>query len=170
MRRVRAGLLRFRNLFRRDHLERELADELDTHVQMHTNDNIRAGMAPDEARRQAILALGGIEQTKERYRDRRAVPLLEAFLQDLRFGVRTLRKNPAFAFGAVGALAIGMGANVIIFSIANALILRPLPAANPEQLVRAYTGGFSNTSYAEYLESAIAARPCPDLPPFKASR
>ena len=82
MRRLRAALIRFTNLFRRGRLERELAAEMEGHLQLHVDDNLKAGMTPAEARRQAIIALGGVEQAKEQYRDRRGFPGLETLLQD----------------------------------------------------------------------------------------
>jgi hypothetical protein len=79
---------RLRSLFRRERLDRELNDELAAHLEMHLADNLRAGMSPDNARRDALLKLGGVEQTKESYRERRGLPLLESLLQDVRFGLR----------------------------------------------------------------------------------
>src|SRR5688572_20747615 len=95
-RRARATVLRLTNLFRRGRLERELAAAMESHLQLHIDDNLKAGMHPAEARRQAIIALGCVEQAKEQYRDRRGLPPLEAFLQDVHFAGRMLRKQPAF--------------------------------------------------------------------------
>src|SRR5258708_13086733 len=147
---VRAGFHRVRNSFRTGRLERALADELEAHLQLHIDDNVRAGMSPDDARRHALLSLGGVESVKEHYRDRRGIPMLEVILKDLRFGLRLLRKQPAFTFGAVAALTIGVAANVLVFSIANALVIRPLPISDPGAVVRAYVDGYSNTPYADY--------------------
>jgi predicted permease len=152
MKYVRAGLRRFRDLFRTDRLERDLADELEAHLQLHTDDNVRAGMCPDDARRHALLSLGGVESVKEHYRDQRGIPMLEVILKDLGFGLRLLRKQPAFTFGAVATLTIGVAANVLVFSIANALVIRPLPISDPGQVVRAYVDGYSNTPYSDYVD------------------
>ena len=92
---LRAWLSRLAGLFHKSRRDRELADELESHLQMHMDDNLRRGMTAEEARRQAHLQLGGVEQTKEIYRDRRGLPALETVLQDIRFAARMLAKSPA---------------------------------------------------------------------------
>ncbi len=133
---LRAWLMRLFGVFASGRSERELSDELDAHLQHHIDDNLRAGMSSDEARRRAVLALGGLEQTKERYRDRRGLPLLESWLRDLRYGVRTLLKSPGFALAGVVILGLGIGANAAIFTVVNAVVLRPLPFPDSDRIVR----------------------------------
>src|SRR2546428_8250319 len=101
---LRAWLLRFGGVFLKKRQERELAAEMESHLQMHIEDNLRAGMSAAEARREAPMKAGGVDQKKENYRERRGLPLLETFLQDLRYPARTLRKNTAVT--AVGPLAL----------------------------------------------------------------
>lgn len=152
MRTLRALLLRVIGLFRGRASERELSAELESHLDMHTADNIRAGMARDEARRQAVIAMGGIEQTKERYRERRSFQWIEELTQDIRFSTRLLLKDRGFTLTAVIVLGLGIGANAAIFSVVDALVLRPLPYHNPDRLVMIWEDardiGFPNNTPA----------------------
>ncbi len=135
MRRLRAWFIRLGGLFRRDRREAELSAELESHLQFHIEDNLRAGMTPDEARRAARIKLGGVQQTKELYRERKGLPLIETFLQDLRFGLRMLAKNGGFAAAAVLALGLGTGANTAIFSVVDAVLLHSLPYRDASRLM-----------------------------------
>ncbi len=135
MRSLRAWLLRLRGSFRKQRLERDVSAEIESNLQLHINDNLRAGMAPEEARRQALLKLGGVEQTKEAYRDRAGIPALETLFRDLRYGLRMLRRNRAFTVAAVLSLALGIGASTAVFSILDTVFLRPLPYPDSGRLV-----------------------------------
>src|SRR5262249_35324853 len=136
MRRLRAFFLRFAGLLRRQRRERELADELESHFQLHVEDNLRAGMSRDEARRSALLKFGGVEKTKEEYRDRGSLPAIEAILRDFYYGARMLRRSPSYTAMALVALALGIGANTAIFSVVNAVVIEPLPYPHADRLVR----------------------------------
>ena len=135
-----------RNLFTRGQVERELDAELRTYVDMLTDEKVAAGIPAADARREARIESGGIEQVKEQVRAVRSGATLEQFMQDLAYGWRVLRRNPAFTLVAVSTLGIGLGATIAIFSVVNAVLLRPLPYADPEALFSVstmhYTGEF----------------------------
>src|SRR5687767_2933519 len=111
MKTVRAWLMRVFGVFGSTRAERELAAEIESHLQLHIDDHIRAGLSPQEARRRAVLALGGVERTKEEYRDRRGLPAFESLVRDLRYGTRALIKSPGFALAGVIILGLGIGVN-----------------------------------------------------------
>ena len=124
-----------RALFRRRRVESELDRELRLHLELETEENIRRGMAPDEARRRALVAFGGVEQTKEAVRDERETRWLDEISADVRYALRGFRRQPWFTATAVLLLALGIGANVAIFSVVHRLILRPLPFSDGNRMV-----------------------------------
>ena len=131
---LRASWMRLRSLFCKEQFDRELTEELANHVEMHIEDNLRAGMTPEEARRNALLKLGGLEQTKESVRDQRTLPFLESLFQDLRFALRLLRKSPAFTATAVLTLALGIGATAAMFGVVYSLLFDPFPYQGADRL------------------------------------
>lgn len=135
MRGMRAWFRRLLGLFRKSKRDAEFAAELQSHLQLHIEDNLRAGMTPESARRDALMKLGGLEQTKENYRDRRGLPFLEIALQDFRFALRTLRKSSGFTAIAVLTLALGIGANTAIFTVVYGVVFRPLPFPEANRVV-----------------------------------
>jgi putative ABC transport system permease protein len=158
-----AWMKRLRNVFTSRRVEREISEELRFHVERQAALNLEKGMSPEEARLAALRAFGGVEQIKEESRDLRGVRLLNDLAQDLRYGLRMLAKSPGFTAVAVLTLALGIGANTTIFSLADALLFRPFPVREPARLVALtrqkveppeYYSSFSYPDYQDLREQA----------------
>jgi len=126
---------RLRGLFLKRRLEDELADEIQSHIDMQIEDLVRQGMNPGEARYLALRKFGGLDQVKETYRERRTLPFFETLFRDLRYGLRMLRRSPGMTAVAILSLALGIGANTALFSVVDAVLLKTLAVEHPEQLV-----------------------------------
>jgi putative ABC transport system permease protein len=132
------ALSRVQALFAQRRLDADFDEEVGAHLALLTEEYTGRGMTTDEARRAAILRFGGPMTLKEQQHDERGLPFIETTVQDLRYGIRTLRRSPAYSLVAIATLAIGIGAGTAVFSIASAVLLRPLPYADPARLVRVF--------------------------------
>jgi len=139
MSRLRAFLCRLTALFSRRRLEAELAEEIESHLALSIDENIRRGMPPGDARREALRCFGGVEQMKEVYRDRRSLSFFETLWQDLRQGQRNLRRSPMVWALAVVTLAAGLGANATVFTTARAILSRPIEIFDQRRTVVLYS-------------------------------
>src|SRR3569833_1405145 len=149
---LRSSFHRLFAFFRSSVLDMDLDKEMASHLEMAIEENIRSGMSPEEAKRQALIRFGGVTQAKEIHRDTRGLPWLEVLLQDLRYTVRTLQRDRGFAVVAVLILALGIGANIVVFSVVDTILLHPLPFREPERLFwiapAIADGGWSGATYS----------------------
>jgi predicted permease len=154
MKSVRRFLNRVVNTAARQAQNERLREEIEEHIALQSEENLRAGLSPIEARRQAMLKFGGVEAMKQDYRAERGLPLIENLMRDVRFALRLLRKSPGFTAVAVLTLALGIGANATVFSVMNALILRPLNVPEAERLYQLFRGEdkTGNQSFPDYLD------------------
>ena len=138
MKSLRRLLTRLRNLANKRQHEQRIKEEIEDHLALATTENLRAGMPGGEARRQAVLQFGAVEAVKEAYQAERGLPFLETLLQDVRYAVRMLLRNPGFAAVTILTLALGIGASTAVFSVVDAVLLRALPYPNPQQIMRVW--------------------------------
>jgi predicted permease len=152
---LRFAAARLRSLFRKRRLEGDLEGEILAHLELAERDAIAAGLSPEEARREARRGFGGIEQMKEDHRDQRSVRWAENLWRDVRYGMASLARDPGFAAVTIGLLALGIGANSAMFSIVDAVLLKPLPFPEPERMVRVWEtppDGHNNTTTLTFLD------------------
>jgi putative ABC transport system permease protein len=154
MKSLRAGLARLSGLFNRDSHDRDLSEELASHVALHMDDNLRSGMTPEEARRAACIRLGGAESVKETVREQRGFPVIDSFLRDIRYSLRGLRRDRAFALTAIVTLALAIGLNVTVFAVMNTMLFRGFPLVQRnDRLVyiqEQYPSGTGNITYLDF--------------------
>jgi macrolide transport system ATP-binding/permease protein len=154
--------LRLRSLFRRKSVEQELDDELQFHLDRHSELQMAKGLPPEQARREALRAIGGLTQRKEECRDMRKTRPLENAWRDIRYGLRALKSSPLFTLVAILSLALGIGANTAIFTLMYAMLWKPLPVRDPGQLVQLMRtsstdsdGGYSWYLFQQLSETAL---------------
>ncbi len=153
---IREAFNRVQSFFHKQERDSDLDAELQSHIDLAVEENISKGMSPEEARRRALIRIGGVQQAKEHQREARGLPWLDVLLQDLRYTFRTLRRDSGFATIAILILALGIGANIVVFSVVDTILLRPLPFPEANRLVRlAPTVSKCGASCATYSTDAV---------------
>ena len=164
---LRTFVQRLVALFRRRRLEDDLDEELRSHLEMAIELNLRKGMSAADARHEALRSFGGVERTKEIYRDQRGLPMLETAWQDLRFGFRMLRRSPGFTLLAILCLTLGIGANAAVFSWVEGILLRPYPLVSHQERLVALAGTMGDerdeTSWPDLLDVQRSCTLCETL-------
>ena len=161
---VTVTLSRIRSKLHPRRVDEDFRKELPLHLELLTEDNIRHGMTPAEARRQACLRLGGVDQLREINLEMQGLPFIETLIQDTRYGWRVLHKSPGFAVTAVLTMALGIGASAVVFAALNAIILRPLNVPQSESLYSIHRSDtIANQSYPDYLDLRDRNRSFEDL-------
>jgi hypothetical protein len=149
---LRSALARIRAFANKRLGDADLEQELASHLDFAIEENLRRGLTPEEARRQALIRFGGLQQSREQQRAARGLPMLDILLQDLRYTIRTLRRDRGFTLIAILILALGIGANIAVFSVVNTLMLRPLPFRDPARLLwigpEVFDGNWSSATYS----------------------
>ena len=167
MDRLRQSLLRLRTFFCSARDDREFEAEMAAHLQFAMDENLQRGLSLSEARRQALIDLGGPQQAKEQHREARGLPFLETFLQDLRFGVRMLRRSPGFSLLAILCLTLGIGANATVFGWVEGILFRPYPLVSHQERLVALSGTVGNerdqTSWPDLLDLQRSCTRCETL-------
>jgi predicted permease len=163
MKRIRTWIRRVAGVFQRARRDADLAAEIESHLQLHTDENVRRGMSPEAARRDAVLRLGSVAALTEEYRARRGLPLLEQLVQDLRYAARTMRRSPAVTVVAAVTLALGVAGPTVMFAMMKAWILDPLPFPRPDTLadirmLDTTTGAGRSLNAADFLDLTRSAR------------
>lgn len=156
-------LQRLRSSFSHAQMDQELDAEMASHLEMAIAENLQRGMSAEEARRQALIRFGGLEQAKQQHREARGFQTIDILFQDLRYTFRTLRRDPVFTLVAVLILSLGIGANIAIFSVVNTILLQPLPFRDPHQLVWINSklgqgGGLSSNTYSTDAYKQLVAQ------------